>query len=316
MLERVNPDPRFVQEIAKEGLLAASPLVVVDVGASGGFWPFWSHFGTHRRMIGFEPDAKECARLRESRGMEVYPVALGAKPEQAVFHQLRNPCCSSFLEVNREYWARFPLGDTHLEVGKSVVDIADLDGVAADNGLETVDFIKLDTEGTELDVLKGAAGLLENEMLGVQVEVAFQPIHHGRPLFGEVDAYLRDKGFALFDLSPWRHARKALPPIDGYAAAPSTYGQVVWGEALYFKDLAAEIGKGQRPLASKIVKTVAMFDLFMLPDCAIELLEAAMEAGLLEPSYQARKELLVPTLLGRRLPLDSWRVLFNALPQI
>lgn len=316
MLARVNPNPRFLKAVADGGFLEPAPFTVADVGAAGGFFPYWIHFGKHKRLIGFEPDAKECARLREVRGLDIFPVALGRRRESRVFFMANNHTCSSMMDINREYWARFPMDGTHELVGKHIIETVDLDGFAAENGIGDIDFIKLDTEGTELEILEGAERLLQDKIIAIEVEVAFQPIHHGRPLFGDVDAYLRKQGFAMFDLAPWRHARRALPPLEDYAVSPSPYGQIVWGEALYMKDLSALIAKGERPDPMKILKLACLFDLFLLPDCAIELLEAALGAKLIDEVFLSNLELLVPYFLGRSLPLAAWRALFNVLPQV
>ena len=56
--------------------------------------------------------------------------------------------------------------------------------------MDRVDFIKLDTQGSELDILHGAGSLLDN-CSGLQLEVMFSPLYEGQPLFADVDAYLR-----------------------------------------------------------------------------------------------------------------------------
>lgn len=61
-------------------------------------------------------------------------------------------------------------------------------------GERTVDAIKLDTQGSELDILRGASRALSSCTL-IEIEVEFNPIYEGQNLFCDVDRFLRDRGF-------------------------------------------------------------------------------------------------------------------------
>ena len=63
--------------------------------------------------------------------------------------------------------------------------------------------MKLDTQGSELDILRGAVRAWDVRHL--EVEVAFNEIGDGAPLFGEVDSFLRANGFALWRLRDLVH---------------------------------------------------------------------------------------------------------------
>jgi hypothetical protein len=61
--------------------------------------------------------------------------------------------------------------------------------------------LKLDTQGYELEVLKGAVGAMH--AVGViQAEMSFQPLYGGQPLFDEVYSYITSQGFTVFDVVP------------------------------------------------------------------------------------------------------------------
>lgn len=61
-----------------------------------------------------------------------------------------------------------------------------------------LDFLKLDVQGYELEVLKGAANLLQHTEL-VLMEASLIPINHGAPLLFEVMEFMHQKGFRLLD---------------------------------------------------------------------------------------------------------------------
>ena len=65
------------------------------------------------------------------------------------------------------------------------------------------DFVKLDTQGTELYILEGMQHTLKRAIFGVEVEVEFIEMYKNQPLFNEVDIFMRKLGFHLFDLKKY-----------------------------------------------------------------------------------------------------------------
>ena len=62
-----------------------------------------------------------------------------------------------------------------------------------------VDFIKIDTQGSELDILEGSLDFL-SRTVGIEVEMEFVEVYKGQPLFDEVNSFLTRNGFNLFDI--------------------------------------------------------------------------------------------------------------------
>jgi FkbM family methyltransferase len=83
-------------------------------------------------------------------------------------------------------WLRF---DTCIEV--PVRTLAD---VAAGEGIDRIDFVHLDVQGAELDVLRGAGRWLAGIGL-VWLEVEARPLYRGQPLRDDVEAFMRGHGF-------------------------------------------------------------------------------------------------------------------------
>jgi len=67
----------------------------------------------------------------------------------------------------------------------------------------------------------------------IEVEVEMVEIYQGQPLFGEVDLFLRDEGFLLVDLRPYRWRRADVPFL-----APAAGGEITFADALYLRDPA------------------------------------------------------------------------------
>jgi FkbM family methyltransferase len=281
-LERINFNPRMTRRLIQQSTFAQSPLVVVDVGARGGNEIHWQVYESQLHQIAFEPDVEECERLNQqfaATNRSFYPVALGAQAEKRPFYLCQGRGGSSFYPANLTFLERFSAEHAeHLQVAEQIeLETIDLDTFAQTNQLPAIDFIKLDVEGSELDCLKGAARTLQQSVLGLSLEILFHASLRQQPTFSEIDFYLNAQGFRLFDMSLYRHARRALP-FPASDIGVTRQGQVLWGQVLYLRDGVAEIQAGER-LAhwteTTVLKLASMMEIFCLPDCAAELLQVA-----------------------------------------
>lgn len=101
------------------------------------------------------------------------------------------------------------------------VDTVSLDELTARGELpQPIDFLKLDTQGSELEILRSGEGAVLDGVLGVGVEVEFRELYREQPRFSEVEQYLRERGFELMLLEPahlrtdWPLARKRTSYAD------------------------------------------------------------------------------------------------------
>jgi FkbM family methyltransferase len=78
-----------------------------------------------------------------------------------------------------------------------------LDGVLAElDAPFTYDFLKIDAQGAEYDILEGAKRFLEKDCLGLHLELFNIPLYKNIKLLPEVVAYLAEKGFELVKKMP------------------------------------------------------------------------------------------------------------------
>jgi|SRR5688500_8443244 FkbM family methyltransferase len=114
---------------------------------------------------------------------------------------------SSLLEANAElrslyiaaHWIDYDYTVHDAVSAKSRRQVATrtLDQVAADrDDVPLPDFISLDTQGTELEILRGAPVALGSSV-AVVTEVEFVPLYEGQPLFGEICDFLTGHGFVF-----------------------------------------------------------------------------------------------------------------------
>ena len=144
-------------------------------------------------------------------------------------------------------------------------------------GVDQVDFLKLDVDGGEYEILFTLKDRLDAlGVLGVGVEVNFfgSDLPH-QNTFHAVDRLLKGAGFTLFDLSKRRYSASSLPSrfTIGYAAQ-SEHGRILQGDALYLRDPALGVPGflGSDMSADRALKLTALFALFDLPDQAADAL--------------------------------------------
>ena len=143
----------------------------------------------------FEPRKDQnLSRISKNDNVNVYPYALSDYTGTGTINLTKKKSCSSFLEPNIELlkkiqksnWDRFEV-EGILEVAIERLDnILDSDTV--------IDKLILDTQGSELQILKGAGKLLHNTKV-IVCEVEFVELYKGQPLFEDVKKYLTQYGF-------------------------------------------------------------------------------------------------------------------------
>jgi len=146
----------------------------------------------------FEPDPVAFEKLRNLRGKNignVLEVALGSTPVLKSFNICKKRELSSFLQPNYEIVNRSPDRERWQIESTQKMKVETLDEQLPTIG--PIDFIKLDTQGTELDILRGATLALQN-VIALQVEVEFIELYKTQPLFDEVFRFLYKKD--MYDL--------------------------------------------------------------------------------------------------------------------
>jgi FkbM family methyltransferase len=183
------------------------PLVIVDVGCRWGFADAFPLDASDLKVFGFDPDTEECERLRaryEGQQVEIVPLGLAGHPGTRTLHFTRQPACSSLLKPIESLTRDYPALHCAQEERRMEVKTTTLDLWSKDIGLGWVDYVKIDTQGTELEILKGGERLLPG-VRALEIEVEFNPIYEGQPLYADIDHYLRQRGFVLWQFTNHVH---------------------------------------------------------------------------------------------------------------
>jgi FkbM family methyltransferase len=296
---------------------------VADVGARYGIHPSWNGYDAPLRYIAFEPDTEEAERLRriyqntKTFRYEVLETALDKQSGQRDFHLLKHRGLSSCLkpDLTSECFRHLKPGQAEIE---KILKIQTKRGDDVFAGLDLIpDFLKVDTEGTEQDVIEGFENTLAKGVLGVRSSCNFQPCFIGQRLFSDSHDYLMKRGFILLNLDykGFGYPRLGLfrkpDPIEN---EDHRYGILVAADAVWIRkpDSISDL----LPSGAAIIATLKLsaFCLFNnAPDLAIDLLREGAEAGRL--SNEVRSTLLYKMLrlkcarfLGRyrTVPDEQW----------
>jgi len=225
---------------------AVDKMVAVDVGARWGIGDRWQQLGDLVEVFGFDPDPAECELLNSMSPPNVHyiPLALGESARTAILHLTVEPACSSLYRPIPAVSQLLPESACTAAVGTQSVALQSFDAWKQEQGVGPVSVMKLDTQGSELGVLRGAQNALRDVQL-LEIEVEFNPLYEGQPLFGDIDHYLRQHGFVLWQLGHTVHYSSRhlhgmallMPAVSYFDSNPISYergaGQLYWAHAYY-----------------------------------------------------------------------------------
>jgi FkbM family methyltransferase len=237
------------KKTALASFLSKHHLSIMDVGARRAPIPELASLSTFIRYYGFDADKEECERLiahppSEFAEYRILPCLLDEERKTVAFHLYSLPGYSSVLEIDEEFNRSFLVPPIRLEKTVDLPAIS-LDEVLETERIEPPDMLKLDTQGSELSILRGGVRTLEGAGL-LEIEVEFFPMYTGQPLFAEVDQFLRKAGFELLYLNRNFLQRKAC--YKGLAR-----GQLMFADALYGRNISDVTASWSTERAAKYV---------------------------------------------------------------
>ena len=209
--------------------LQGNPLNIVDVGARDAYLGEIENLKQFCNYYGFDADRTECERINSQppdgfRSLTMLPYYVGTENNPTVFHLYKSPAESSQFEPCERFRKLF---DENLAIQQSfTLEARALDRVIEDARIPNIDFLKLDTQGSELNVLESGTKALDRLLL-LESEIEITEMYKGQPLLGTIVSFLNSHGFDLLYLNRVFRTRRNYP---GEAR-----GQIIFCDALFAK---------------------------------------------------------------------------------
>lgn len=210
-IRRVSPLTDSMEAVKALIANRTNPLVL-DVGANVG-----QTIAKVRRALpgsrihAFEPNTTILDELKAQTSnlpnLIVKDVALGAACGTAEFHvNSVSELSSCFLQGERRWGT----------VTRTIrVQIDTVDNYCAQNAIDKIDFLKIDAQGSELDVIRGSVGMIEeNRVQLILTEINFEEMYVGAPRFDAILGFLADRGFQMVGIFNLHNVNNVLPWMD------------------------------------------------------------------------------------------------------
>lgn len=170
---------------------------VIDVGANRGQFSLACRFALPGvPVVAFEPIPKEAETFRKVHGAQhevtLIESALGETKGAATLHLSKSADSSSLLPIGKKQTELFK---NTAEVGTITVPVSRLDDFAGSWVGRSRQLLKLDVQGYELNVLRGATETLKT-CAYVYAECSEVALYDGQALRAEVEVFLGTQGFA------------------------------------------------------------------------------------------------------------------------
>lgn len=240
-------------------LFRAEP-VLVDVGASAGPPDIWEPLAPVATYVGFDPDSREMSDSPTGgfRRSLIVSEAVTSDPAAAEvrFFLTRSPYCSSTLEPDLASLSNYDFSDLFVTERQATVRAATLDATLARLGLDRIDWLKCDTQGTDLRIFESLGDGVRRGVLALDIEPGLLDAYRGEDLFVDAQKHLTANGFWLsrLDVNGAVRVRGAtLRSVFAGQADPAAFaGRRIrkspgWCEARYLRTLESLGEAGAAP---------------------------------------------------------------------
>ena len=188
--------------------------MLVDVGAAGGVAPIWRAIAKYSIGVGFEPDARDAAKLTGSNsafrkwiyceGLVAPSVEGGA---QRTFYLTRSPHCSSLLRPRNDRLRDWSFADFFEVERTGTVAAVTLQAALAAHGLNRVDWLKCDTQGLDLSIFMSLPADWRRRTLAVDFEPGLIDAYEGEDKLWRTLQVMDAEPFWICDLEVGRYPR-------------------------------------------------------------------------------------------------------------
>lgn len=172
-----------------------------DVGANVGQTVFEiRNYFNYAQVYSFEPFANTFKQLKENtvkHNIKAFQLAMGDKPEQKEIIINENAAIS---DMNSLINSNSKNNGFNNIIEK--IEVTTIDFFCKEHGIKQIDYLNVDTEGYELNVLKGCQEMLSNQAISfIELEVGMHPDNHFHVPIENLKSFLENYGYRVFGIS-------------------------------------------------------------------------------------------------------------------
>ena len=218
-----------------------------------------------------------------------FPVALAGTTGRRPFYVLNRATGSSLFPPNDPVILEYS-GRSYAGVRRVIdVDCMSLADFLVEHERPVPVLMKLDTQGTELEILSSLTTAQLERLSVVELEVEFLELYKGQPTFGDVHAFMQGRGFRLLDLRTHRSYRNAEGQpyhflrkyLDTSAGSSALSAELVAGDALYISE---SLLQAPHETVAQLATTLCLLRLYGFYDLAFWLVEKAEREATISPA--------------------------------
>lgn len=192
--------------------------VLIDVGASGTTPEIWNSIAQHSIYVGFDPDLREIQELSGDvfhRSVIVNEAITSEEASKEVlFYLTKSPYCSSVLKPDSKSLENFIFSELFVVERETKVRATTLNSIKERLSLTGVDWLKTDSQGTDLRIFNSLNNDIRSQVLAVDIEPGLIDAYLGEDLFIDAHKSLVQQGFWLSNLNVCGEVRLKKSTID------------------------------------------------------------------------------------------------------
>ena len=225
-------------------------ITYIDVGAADNINQRWKKISNSLDFVGFEPNYDEYKKIVNLNfaKFKIFNFALGEYNGYKKLNISKSKFASSFLYPNFKIIKKFKNYKKFKIQKKINIKMRTLDSL----NLKKADFIKIDTQGYNLKVLKGSRKTLK-KLIGIEVETEFVKIYENQDLFEDTKKFLEKKNFIFINFLNLRIF---------FSNEKFVYGRTIFCNSLFLKKLSNKELRNKE-IVSKYIFICFLYNVFV-----------------------------------------------------
>ena len=208
--------------LIKKKLFGNTSITIFDVGAHDGRTAkLYNKQFPNSKIFSFEPTPNTFRQLKNNaskyQNVALFNVALSSFVGQTDFFINNSSLTNSLLKPSSDEARNAP--DIYANKEKITVETNTIDNFCSINKIEKINILKIDVQVADLEVLKGAIGMLKKKAIDlIYVEVEFMEVYSNQPLFHDISLFLKTNDYNLYYI---------------YNVSVGKDGQIIYGDAIF-----------------------------------------------------------------------------------